>query len=331
MNYTEIARQEILQQIGAAAPERKRRFLAALTKCAGSIALKNKKMAVEYAIKDQDSAAALVSMLKDLYGGEIECRFTAGAQPAQFTVRLGAERANRALEEWGLTHYEQDRLILVDGMPALDAVNNRETAAQYLQGIFAGAGSLYLPDAQESRGYRLELALGDETFADQIERLLHRCGLHYRKVERSGGFSVISKSGEQIVDLLALIGANSAVMDIYDLMALKESLNDINRHANAYAANLDKISKANSEAVAAIETLRARGALEGLEPRLLKIAQARLSDKEASLGDLAQKLGMSKSTLSRELSKLKELANQGGSADADGTDLCGAVGSSAPK
>lgn len=311
MNYTEIARQEILQEIGGAASERKRRFLAALTKCVGSIGLRNRKFTVEYAFKDEASAMLTANLLKEAYGGEVECVFTAGAQPKAYTVRLGSDYANRALADFRLTHYEEDRLILVDGMPALEEATNREVAAEYLKGIFVGAGSLYLPDAEGSRGYCLELNLGEQTFTDQVIELLARCKLTYRKYERSNGYAAISKSGEQIADFLALIGANAAVMDVYDLIALKEVTNGINRQANVYAANLDKISKSNSETIAAIERLQTSGAWDALDDRQRKIARARLQNYEESLGDLARRLGMSKSTLSREFAKFRQIAEHG--------------------
>ncbi|MBQ1416956.1 MAG: DNA-binding protein WhiA, partial [Selenomonas sp.] len=60
--------------------------------------------------------------------------------------------------------------------------------------------------------------------------------------------------------------------------------------------------------LADIRTLEAQGRLAGLPPKVKAAAQARLDNPDASLAELAEILGISKSGLNHRMRKLRELA-----------------------
>ena len=62
--------------------------------------------------------------------------------------------------------------------------------------------------------------------------------------------------------------------------------------------------------IRAIETIAAAVGLQELDPQLREVAEARLADKEASLKELAARIGISKSCLNHRLRKLVRTAEE---------------------
>ena len=78
-------------------------------------------------------------------------------------------------------------------------------------------------------------------------------------------------------------------------------------NGNAPVANLQKAVDAAGRQLAEIKILAAAG-LEKLPPKLRAAAEARLENPEASLAELAEMLGITKSGMSHRMRKLGELA-----------------------
>ena len=60
--------------------------------------------------------------------------------------------------------------------------------------------------------------------------------------------------------------------------------------------------------IRAIETIAEKVGLQELDEPLCEVAQARMADKEASLKELAERLGITKSCLNHRLRKLVRMA-----------------------
>ena len=57
---------------------------------------------------------------------------------------------------------------------------------------------------------------------------------------RKKSYVVYVKEGAQIVDMLAVMEANVALMDLENIRILKEMRNTVNRKVNCEAANINK-------------------------------------------------------------------------------------------
>ena len=64
---------------------------------------------------------------------------------------------------------------------------------------------------------------------------------------RKKSYVVYVKEGAQIVDMLAVMEANVALMDLENIRILKEMRNTVNRKVNCEAANINKTVKCGSE------------------------------------------------------------------------------------
>ena len=91
---------------------------------------------------------------------------------------------------------------------------------------------------------------------------------------------------------------------------VKEVREQVNRLVNCETANLQKTVDAAGRQLELIRQLSARGSLASLPPKLRAAAEARLARPEASLNELAEELGISKSGMNHRLRKLKEIAER---------------------
>ena len=116
------------------------------------------------------------------------------------------------------------------------------------------------------------------------------------------------KSRESISDFLYLTGAENALAKLNKLADRKDEKNRINRVANCLQKNYDKSVLASVKHIRAIEKIEGIVGLSELDPALRETAAARLADKEASLKELSERLGITKSCLNHRLRKLVKLA-----------------------
>ena len=118
------------------------------------------------------------------------------------------------------------------------------------------------------------------------------------------------KDSESIADFLVYVNAMSAKLKLENVIIGRSLRNTANRQRNCIAANIDKSVNAGERQLAAIATIRKRGLFEGLTPQLKEIVIAREENPEATLDELAAKLGISKSGANHRLAKLVTIAEQ---------------------
>ena len=123
--------------------------------------------------------------------------------------------------------------------------------------------------------------------------------------------SVVVKEGEEISKILALIGANKAVMKFEEIRIQREMRGKVNRLVNCKTANLNKTINASVEQIAAINKLKENGKFNKLNENLKEIAELRIENPDMSLIDLGKLLKepVGKSGVNYRLKKIIELAN----------------------
>jgi len=123
---------------------------------------------------------------------------------------------------------------------------------------------------------------------------------------------VYLKEGEQIVDLLNIMEAHSALLKLEDIRILKEVRNNVNRLVNCETANLEKTINASLRQIHNIEYIDQMIGIENLPDNLVDIARLRLLHRDASLKELGKMLtpSIGKSGVNHRLRKLEEIAEQ---------------------
>ncbi|MBR4283955.1 MAG: DNA-binding protein WhiA, partial [Anaerotignum sp.] len=152
--------------------------------------------------------------------------------------------------------------------------------------------------------------LADEFSAEQLKELINSFGLDAKVVERKEHFVVYLKEGEQIVDLLNIMEAPLALMDLENVRIMKEMRNDINRKVNCETANLNKVVGAAVKQLEDIEYIEEKIGLSSLPEQLEEIARLRLEYPDKSLKELGSFLStpVGKSGVNHRLRKISNIA-----------------------
>jgi hypothetical protein len=174
----------------------------------------------------------------------------------------------------------------------------------YLRGAFLGGGSVNRPEGS----YHLELVTGSEVFAQLLLSLCRKFDLPVGLSERKNDYIVYIKESDAIMDFLAIIGAENALVEFEVARNLKEVRNQVNRLVNCETANLQKTANASVRQMEHIKLIKAKLGFDSLPEPLQEVAVVRLSHPDASLKELAEVLHISKSGINHRLRKLENIA-----------------------
>ncbi len=174
-----------------------------------------------------------------------------------------------------------------------------------LRGLFLGCGSVNAPSSR----YHLEFVAPSTSWATAIAEVARSADAKVGIMERSGQHVVYLKEGDGIVRLLSLMGASRAVMQFENVRVVREVSGEVNRRLNFETANIGKTIGSGIRQAAAIERLVATGRLDHLPPALREMARWRSANPQLNLGELADRMKLSKSAVNHRLRRLQELAD----------------------
>ena len=176
----------------------------------------------------------------------------------------------------------------------------------FLRGAFMGSGSVNKPNGD----YHLELMTPDEQLAITLLKLMRHFHLPAKLTDRKGEYLVYIKEGNGVSSFLQYIGADKAYLDFESVRVVKEMRNNVNRIVNCETANLQKTVDAAINQIRDIEKLRASGQYGYISLKLQETAELRLANPEATLGELAELSGLTKSGLSHRFQKIRDIVKQ---------------------
>ena len=178
----------------------------------------------------------------------------------------------------------------------------------FLRGAFLSCGSISDP----KKGYHLEFVCNNRPQAAQLKDVIAQFDIEAKIVCRKKYFVVYVKEGAGIVELLNIMEAHVALMNLENLRILKEMRNSINRRVNCETANIQKTVHASTRQVEDILYLRDHYGFSHLPDNLREMAEVRLEYPEAALKELGEYLSppVGKSGVNHRLRKLSELAEK---------------------
>ncbi len=178
----------------------------------------------------------------------------------------------------------------------------------FVRGAFLSSGSISDPN----KGYHFEIVCSDEEKAEFLQMIIRSFQIDAKTVVRKRSHVVYVKEGAQIVDLLALMGAGVALMDLENVRILKEMRNSVNRKVNCETANINKTVSAAVKQMEDIRLIEARMGLDSLSEELEETAVIRLQYPEATLKELGLMLSpqVGKSGVNHRLRRLGIIADK---------------------
>ena len=243
------------------------------------------------------------------------------------TLTIGFQSENEAVLRKGFTllkkAYNIDTVIGVKGQKKADLLaimgdlsGPADTSLlkqaccrrAFIRGAFLSCGSISDP----TKGYHLEFVCNNRTQAEQLQEIIGQFDIEAKIVCRKKYFVVYVKEGAGIVELLNIMEAHVALMNLENLRILKEMRNSINRRVNCEAANIQKTVQASTRQVEDIIYLRDYYGFSRLPDNLREMAEVRLAYPEAALKELGEYLSppVGKSGVNHRLRKLSELAEK---------------------
>jgi DNA-binding protein WhiA len=170
----------------------------------------------------------------------------------------------------------------------------------YFVGAFLGSGYLTV-----SSGYHFEISSISRKLIEGLSAILELIEISSAISERKDKHFLYVKGKDIICDILAYMEAFKAALSLNSMVAERSLKQDAARRANCDMANLDKMiaaSMAQRDAILKIKHLD--------NEKLLAVANARLEYPEHTYDELAELLGISKSTVAYRLKRLEEISLQ---------------------
>ncbi|MCR4944602.1 MAG: DNA-binding protein WhiA [Clostridium sp.] len=297
--YSELTKSEALAQISA------------IMKVSGTIGFSGSGLSFKITTENPSSARLIFTLLKihfDIHSRLMVKKSNSLKKNNIYMVVINEEMGvRRLLQETGI-------LTEVDGVMSLnyriqeEMIKTDEEKRAYIRGAFLGGGSISNPE----KTYHLEFVTHSEEYAIDLCKLINTFRLNSKVIQRKNSFIIYIKEGEQIVDLLNIIGAHSCLLELENIRIMKEMRNNVNRLVNCETANLSKTVNAAVRQVESIKLIQREIGLKRLPKNLREVAELRLNYPDESLKDLGEMLDppVGKSGVNHRLRKIEKIAEE---------------------
>ena len=154
----------------------------------------------------------------------------------------------------------------------------------FIRGVFMGSGTMNDPN----KNYHLEIIFSNEENCRFVKTLLNVANINIKEISDKN--ILYLKDGQEISKILALMGANSAVIKFEEIRVVREVKNNINRKVNLETANLQKTIKASVKQISKIKELQKNGKFDKMPESLQEIGRLRLENPDKSIEELGKML-----------------------------------------
>jgi DNA-binding protein WhiA len=144
--------------------------------------------------------------------------------------------------------------------------------------------------------------------------MLRQLGVKAGSIDHHGGVTVYIKRQEDIVRVLAAMGAHRALLEMESIRVVRAVKNQVNRLVNSETANLARTVESGVEQARLLARLVEDARWQALPTSLVIVAQARLEHPDWSLKEIGQALvpPLSKSAVNHRMRKLLSLVQEAG-------------------
>ena len=311
MSFSSSVKDELSRQISPARHCQIAEMAAIISLCGRVQISENDEYAIRIQTENVAVARKYFTLLKKTFniGADISIRRNAYLKKSRtYTVLVSDhEEALRILQATKLIdeHGEVgENLSLVKNIVVQNACCRRA----FIRGAFLASGSISDPE----KFYHFEIVCATMAKAEQLKNIILTFSIDAKIVARKKYFVVYIKEGSQIVDILNVMEAHVALMNLENIRIMKEMRNSVNRQVNCETANINKTVSAAVRQLEDIEYIRDTAGLSSLPDNLYEIAQIRLDRPEATLKELGEALSppVGKSGVKHRLRKLCAIAER---------------------
>ena len=294
---------DIINELTEREPEKsccKKSFLLGLFFGAEKIS----KTEVRAEFKTEQSAEIAASILKKQFSADPTVEPIVRAGRRMFWVSVNSKVISTYLERIDL-----DENISFEELSKIVGFSKHiECKNYFLAGVFVSSGTATDPEKR----YSLEFGIKSSVRSSWLSAFLSEETGEPTYIERDTRIGLYYKGNENICDVLAYMGANTAYMFAFEVYARHQIKNRENRATNCVLKNIQKSVDATRKQIEAIEHLQASGRFALLSEDLKYTAKLRCEYDSATLSELAtlHEPIISKSGLNRRLEKILSLAEE---------------------
>ncbi len=312
-NFTEDIKKEILNS-SIESECCRIAFLSAFIRTSGSIITRDGTYGFEIITENEGTAQYVKKLFYDCFGVELllnGVQYDSKSGKDKYKLEYVNENALVVLERLGIVKSRGGEASIVFGIDG-KIIKSDCCKFSYVKSAFLGGGSCTLPDEQtySRTGYHFEIVFSNRIAANDFCELLCEFEILAKSVSRKDSAVVYVKSKEVISDLLNLIQAYNCLKKLNKIVEVKDINNNANRVSNCSVSNIDKTVTASVAQIKSIEVISQTIGLQSLAPNLFELAEARLADPNASMQELADRLGISKSCLNHRMRKILAISSQ---------------------
>ncbi len=285
--------------------------LSAIMKVSGTLAFSGTGLSFKMTTENPASARLVFTLLKEHFNIHSKLMVKKSNSLKKNNIYMVV-----ITEEMGVRDLLDKTGILkdIDGIMSLnyridkEICDNEKEKKAYIRGAFIGGGSISNPE----KTYHLEFVTHSEEYANDLRDLINTFSLNSKVIQRKNSFIVYIKEGEQIVDLLNIIGAHTSLLEVENIRIMKEMRNNVNRLVNCETANLSKTVNAAVRQVESIKLIQEKIGLKRLPENLREVAELRLNYPDESLKELGEMLDppVGKSGINHRLRKIEKIAEE---------------------
>ena len=177
--------------------------------------------------------------------------------------------------------------------------------AGYVRGAFLASGYIKQPDKEYSMDFFIE---NEDSAKKLYELLLDRKKRAFFTTKRNR-YLVYLRNSEDIMDLLVTMRAMKSFFEYEEVTVVKDLKNKTIRSMNWELANETKTLSTAQKQIRMIRYIEKKEGLEVLSDVLKEIAEVRLSNPEASLPEIAEIIGITKSGVRNRFRRIESLYN----------------------
>lgn len=283
--------------------------ISAIMKVGGTIGFSGSGLSFKITTENPASARVVFTLLKEycnIHSKLMVKKSTSLKKNNIYLVVITEEMGVRELLKKTSILKEVDGVMNLDYSIDLELLKGENEKKAYIRGAFLGGGSITNPE----KNYHLEFVTHSEEYALSLSELINEFGLKSKVIQRKNSYIIYLKEGEQIVDLLNIIGAHTSLFELENIRIMKEMRNNVNRLVNCETANLSKTVNAAVRQVESIKLIQAEIGLKRLPKNLREIAELRLNYPDESLKELGEMLEppVGKSGVNHRLRKIEKIA-----------------------
>jgi DNA-binding protein WhiA len=285
--------------------------LASLVRMAGTIKIigGQKKIFLQIQTVHAPTARRIYKLLKKNFKSPVQIAIKRNSflkDRSLYIIALDINDCKTLLEELGVL--PTSTFKLQEAVINSELIKKRCCKRAFLRGAFLGSGSISDPKGP----YHMEFVTPDKNMAETLILLIKDFGLKSKVVERKNNYMIYLKDGDNIADILGIIGAHNSLLKYEDIRVLKNMRNSVNRMVNCETANLNKTIDASIRQINSINILKKSTLYDDLPDNLKQIAELRLEYPDLSLKELGQMLDpvLGKSGVSYRLKKIENIAQK---------------------